>query len=419
MGRVSGSRDRRRHVFASAAARVLAISVFLRIVLDTAIQMFSPFFSLIAAGAQLSTTALGQMIALRNLTGLTAPLFGAWALRFGYLRIIQGGLVGAGLGLLLIASASASGRWTMAAGLLLLGFGMVAVGPSLYSHLSEQSPYSQRARYLGTLECSRAIAGIVGLSAVGWWMERAGWNAPFLLLGLLLVGAAGAVPFMASPNPSTAKATDALPRRQMTLSAGLAYLETSGTLVPTLGLIALNALNLFAATQLTIVHGAWLNEHFAFGPSALGLSAILLGLADLCGDGFVALFGDRVGIQRCLRGATLLSLLAFGLAATAPSASPLALLTLASIRFCSEIAFTSGQALLSELVPEIRALLISTSSSVLLLFGGAGAALGPWVFARWGIAGVGGVSASAVALASLASLLLVHLRQPTGAVLER
>jgi len=58
-----------------------------KLLVDTTIQLFNPFLTIIAAGVGISAVSLGSIVALRGLTGLSAPLIGTIADKIGYRKI--------------------------------------------------------------------------------------------------------------------------------------------------------------------------------------------------------------------------------------------------------------------------------------------------------------------------------------------
>ena len=72
--------------------------------------------------------------------------------------------------------------------MVIWGVGQGGFGPNLHSYVSSMLPYSKRSRYLGMVEYSWALAGIVGLFLFGRVIELYGWKAPLFILsaGLIL-----------------------------------------------------------------------------------------------------------------------------------------------------------------------------------------------------------------------------------------
>ncbi|MEX1021189.1 MAG: MFS transporter, partial [Litorilinea sp.] len=161
--------------------KLMSVAMSARLVWDIATQMFNPFLPIIAIGLNASVVEMGRLVSLRSAIGITAPLFGALADRFGYRLIMQFGLLANAVGLFWVGSSNSV--MGAAPGMVLMGLGMASFLPNMQAYLSARLPYTRRARGLGMLEYTWALTGIVGLSLVGLLIANAGWRAPFYLLG--------------------------------------------------------------------------------------------------------------------------------------------------------------------------------------------------------------------------------------------
>ena len=137
---------------------ILAACVATRVVVDTSVQLFFSFLQVIALGMALDVVVLGRLLSLRSAVGLSAPLFGSAADRYGYLRVMRLSLVLAAAGTFLLGSRG--GFWSVAAGMVLSGVGLTGFLPTVQAYISAQLPFAQRARGIGILEYSWALAGI-------------------------------------------------------------------------------------------------------------------------------------------------------------------------------------------------------------------------------------------------------------------
>ena len=166
---------------------ILAACVATRLVVDTSIQLFYSFLQIIATGMGLDVVVLGRLLSVRSAVGLSAPLFGHAADRHGYLRVMRLALVLSAAGTFLLGSGA--GFWSVAAGMVLSGVGLTGFMPIVQAYISAQLPFAQRARGLGILEYSWALAGIVGLSLMGLLFDRFSWQLPFFVLGAAILAA--------------------------------------------------------------------------------------------------------------------------------------------------------------------------------------------------------------------------------------
>ena len=161
---------------------VLAACIATRLVVDTSIQLFYSFMQTIALGMALDVVVLGRLLSVRSAVGLSAPLFGSAADRHGYLRIMRLSLLLSAAGTFLLGSGG--GFWSVLAGMILSGVGLTGFLPTVHAYISAQLPFAQRARGIGILEYSWALAGIFGLSLMGLLFDRFSWQLPFFVLGI-------------------------------------------------------------------------------------------------------------------------------------------------------------------------------------------------------------------------------------------
>ena len=131
---------------------LLAACIATRLVVDTSIQLFYSFMQTIALGMALDVVVLGRLLSVRSAVGLSAPLFGSAADRYGYLRIMRLSLVLSAAGTFLLGSGA--GFWSVLAGMILSGVGLTGFLPTVHAYISAQLPFAQRARGIGILEYS-------------------------------------------------------------------------------------------------------------------------------------------------------------------------------------------------------------------------------------------------------------------------
>ncbi len=391
--------------------RLITTGIAVRFLVDTGTQLYNPFLPIIARGLGLDIVALGQLVSLRSAVGLLAPVTGALADRLGARTIMRTALLIGALGLFLLGSSQS--RWQVALGMILSGLSTSAFIPNLQAYLSERLPYATRARGLGMIEYAWALAGIVGLFAMGQLIERAGWRAPFFVLsgglvvawvlfGTLPADSPAARPTSASPSPGAT-----LPLRERII----AFFDFGIYSRPTYAAILTNMLIFFAALQLMITHGAWLSAEYGVGPIQLGSIALLLGIFDLCASVAVSLFTDRIGKKRSVLGGHLLSTLGYAIMPLLNVSLPLAVTGIVLARSTFEFAIVSAIPLLSEQAPSQRAKVLTLSTAATLLAGTLASITGPLIYTRYG---VWGLSLSCLVSALLAIMVLVGWGEGTG-----
>lgn len=380
---------------------ILAACIATRLLVDTSIQLFYSFLQTIALGMALDIVVLGRLVGLRSVAGLTAPLFGSAADRYGYRRVLRLSLVLSAAGMFLLGSGA--GIWSVVAGMFVSGVGLTGFVPVSQAYISAQLPFAQRARGIGALEYSWALAGIVGLSLMGLLFERFNWQLPFFVLGTAMLGGYVLLGFLPKASGQTAGKEDGpkvpsergarafLSGRAVRHIAGLFDLGSNWRAV--YAVICANALFFFSQGNILIVHGAWLQTEYGLTPSTLGLVALGQGVADLGGSVLASLITDRIGKKRALQAGMLGSMLAyFSLPIINVGLAPV-IVAMVLLRFAFEYGIVSAISLISEQVPDRRGKVISLAMAVNLLGATLNGFTGPWLYTRYGVWGLGPVSA--------------------------
>ena len=384
-----------------ALTRLLAMAVGVRVFNDTGIQIFAPYLGVISAGLGISIVSLGFLVSLRSLMGLATPVIGSIADSVGYRPTMRGLLLAGAAGMFVVG---VSWRlWIAAAGILITGLGVLSFPPVLQAYMSAQIPYERRSRGLGVIEYGWALAGILGLSVSGLLIARFGWRAPFLGLSVALLGAFflfGAFPAAPGRHSRTSAGKAMLqwrewPRRFF----ALIHLESNTRSAWTA--ILVNGLNVFAATNVSIVYGVWLTREYDVTTTRLGLVALALGLSELSGSVLVSLIGDRLGKYRSIVASSACGVVAY-LLLPFLNVSVLAVVPgLLIARFLFEVGIVSNISLLSEQVPSQRGKVLALASATVTTCVAAANITGPLTYSTWGIIGPALAAAGAVCIAAI------------------
>lgn len=381
---------------------MLAIAVLAKFFVDTATQLFNPYLLVYASGAGLTGLTMGRLVSVRNLSGLVAPIIGGLADRYGYRRIMQVNLLLIASGILLFAAAG-NLFWLVLA-MLLWGAGQGGFAPNAHSYLSALLPYHKRSRYLGILEYSWALAGIFGLSVIGVLIEKSGWKLPlYILAGGMLISA---VCMFVLPSRHGREEEDAVqtakagensvqPVKPSRMERIRAFLHLGPNRRSAWAAIGVNFFNFFALFHLMISHGIFLETEYSLTPSRLGQVALMLGIADWAGSILVSTAGDRIGKRRSLMYGTMGMSLGFILLPILNISLIPALAGLIIPRFFFEFTTVSNFPLLSEQYPEGRGRVLALGVAGGLLGSTIAASTGPAMYLRFGLWGIGPVSAAA------------------------
>lgn len=349
-------------------ATQLLVTTPIRVLLNTAYRMVYVFLPEFSRGLNVSPDTLSGLLAARSGFGLTGPLFGLVPDRFGR-RFAM--VLGVSLFTLsLIFAALWPSIYTFGGMLFAVLIAKALHDPALLAYLGDQTPYAQRGRIMGISEFGWAGATFIGIPLLGGLIARYGWQAPFWPLAAL-GGLAVVALLWVIVDPRTSRAT-----RSVNFTFNWSILRDAHVLA----VISLGGLISFANEILGVVYGRWMEQAFGLGAEARGFTVVVIGAAELLGEGTVAAFADRLGKRRMVLLATLLAALAY---AGLPFLSGNLWLALGGV-FLVYLGFETGIVanipILTELVPEARSTVLSTSGMLHGVGRMAGALLGVWLF---------------------------------------
>jgi predicted MFS family arabinose efflux permease len=237
---------------------------------------------------------------------------------------------------------------------------------------------------------------LIGAPFAGWLIARGDWTTPFWVLGgLAVVGLLLATRFI---DPDRTHTTGTTPKLQLG--------RTALTLLAVMGLFTM------AAEVMFVVFGAWLEDSFGLSLAALGGAALLVGLAELTGEGATLTLTDRIGKRRSVLIGLVISIGAFSLLALAADSLGIGLALLAIALMGFEFTIVSSFPLASEIAPHGRTRYLSLTIVAMGLGRAIGAAAGPSLFGALGLTGPVVMAVAADLVAAL--LLLAWVRDPSG-----
>ena len=277
--------------------------------------------------------------------------------------------------------------------LVLSTLGKYMFDPAMQAYLGDRIPYERRGFVLAMAELGWSGAFLVGVPLMGVLIARAGWLAPFPLLSLLGFTALFVIYRIMPPDPKGASE-----RASLFSNFAVVFASSSARAGLAVGL-------LFSASNelVNLVMGIWLEDAFGLKIASLGVVAIVIGLAELGGEGLVSGLVDRLGKRR----AVAIGLVGNSLAAVALPVLGVttqgALIGLFLFFISFEFTLVSSLPLMSEILPERRA----TVMALIFAGGSLGRAaadfIGIQVFSY-------GILVSAVAAAGVNALALLALR---------
>lgn len=356
---------------------------FFRWVLNTARRFAYPFAPVLSRGLGVSLSSITSLIAVNQVTSLLGVLVGPVSDRLGYRKMMVAGMAMLGIGML--AAALFPIYAVVLVALFLAGLGKSIFDPAVQAWAGSRVPYHRRALVVGILEISWSASTLVGIPLVALLMDRFGWRSPFVAMGVL--GCLGSVVlFMIVPrDPIT-------PRRNVSVSEYLgAYSQLIGHR-PALGILGYAFFVSAANDNLFVVYGAWLENSFGVGVVALGLGTSLIGLAELGGEGLTAAISDRFGLTRAVGAGLTLSVISYFLLPFMDGSLTTALIGLAVLFFIFEFTLVTSLSLCTEILPGLRATVMSGFLAASGVGRVLGALMGGAVWQNGGILATGCVS---------------------------
>lgn len=376
-----------------------------RTVLNTAHRIIYPFLPSIARGLDISLAAASGLVTVRMVAGLSAPLFGPLADRRSRRRTMETALLlSAVAGLVLVGAGSLTIGALAAAAIafLLYGLAKVLYDPTVHAYLGDAVPYHTRGRAIGLIEFSWSSAWLIGVPAAGFLIERFGWRAPWAVLSVLAVLSLALTHACLPLGLPPARQGQGIRLGSLLARSWRHLLGRRRVIV-----LLLTSLLLTMALEIPfIVYGAWLETAFGLSLSTLGLASIVVGLAEASAELGTTLLTDRLGKRRSvLAGLVGLAASLVVLPALATLGVVAALTGVVLVMLTFEFAIVSLLPLVTELVPEERASLLSLNVTAFSLGRIAGAVIGGGLW-QWSGGGIAPNAVVGAACALLASLLM-------------
>lgn len=375
--------------------QLLAITVT-RTIISTGFRLVYPFLPVLARGVGVEPQAIVLAITSRSGLGLASPILGSFGdLRGRKLAILVGVGIFAG-GMVLV------GIWPIYIALFLAilatGLSKIVMDPAQYAYVGDRVAFERRGTPMALVEVSWSAAFLVGVPIVGLMIAAWGWHSPFpILAGLTVLGGIWLWRSLPADRPARTDAPSLLDgfnsilvRRSALAALGVSLLMAAGNEV------------------VSIVYGLWFEEAFALTVAALGAASIVIGLAELSGEGLVAGITDRIGKKRSVAIGLLLTALASLALPVLGRTLPGALFAVFALYLFFEFAIVSSIPLMSEQTPKARSTLMATNLAAFSLGRILGALAGGPLFAI-GLGGNGVVGAILNLLAL--GLLLAFVRE--------
>jgi predicted MFS family arabinose efflux permease len=326
-----------------------------RVVINTMIRMVYPFLPVFGRGLGVDLALLSLAVTFRSAAGVFGPFLAAVADRRGRKAGILFGIS------LFTIGAALLGFWpgypAFVLTLVLTILGNFVFIPSMQAYLGDRVPYARRGMALALTEFGWSLSFILGVPLMGFLIARWGWVAPFPFLSV-----AGLL--------SLALLAWLLPRDKPIPDPQWNLWRNLGTVLsykPALAGIFLG-LSISAANEVVnLVFGVWMEDSFGLKIAALGAASAVIGFSELGGESLVSLISDRVGKSRAVAAGLALNCLAALLLPVLGVSLPGALVGLFLFFISFEFTIVSCIPIMTEVMPQARATLMSIFIAALSL----------------------------------------------------
>jgi MFS transporter, DHA1 family, inner membrane transport protein len=373
---------------------VSSVGVFSRLLLNTAKRFPYPFAPVLSRGLGVPITAITSLIALNQAAAVLGVILAPVGDSFGYRRMMLAGMAMLITGMLIAGLLPVYG--IVLVGLFLTGLAKNIFDPAIQAYVGERIPYSKRGLAIGILEFSWAGSTLIGIPILGLLISGLGWRSPFFA-----IGGVGLICFVLLIT--FIDRDDKLPESSFSLLFFWGALNQLVRQRSALGVLVFAFLSSIANDTLFVVYGVWLEGQFHLTTVAIGLSTIIIGVAEFLGEGMTATLGDRLGLKRSLFLALLFSTLSYGLLPILGHSLKLAFASLFFVFLFFEFAIVTCLSLSTELIPASRA----TMMAGFFTTAGVGRVIGALI--GWPLYLSGGIWATGLVSAAISFLTLISI----------
>ncbi len=334
--------------------RMVVVLTLTRLVINMSRRFPYPFLPTIGRQLNVPLASVQTIMASQAGIGVFSPLVGPLSEIYGRKRVMIGALI-------LMGCASTLGIlfpqfWIFALSMIVFGAGKMIFDPVMQAYLGDQIPYERRGFAMGFAELSWAGSLILAAPLAGFLLEGPsgvqkifGGLTVLLILVILIMWRKlpadhpdkGTKPTFITPQGSWR-----ILRRH---PAGLGALAFSLALVTANEIVYIN-------------YGIWMEISFGMRLAELGVATITIAAAEVVGEFSVILAADRFGKRRlALIGSAGSSVLYF-MIPNLSSSLPLTLFGLFMLFIFVETAIVASLPLFTELIPDARAVMMSSNA---------------------------------------------------------
>ncbi len=357
-----------------------------RLVSNIAFRLVFPFLPRIASGLGVSLGTMGTALAVREMVGFASPAVGRTTDRRARSTAMGVGMVGLAVAMVLSGASGGMVLFTVALVLTSLAKIVFDIGSSAW--VGDSVPFSSRGRAIGMLETTWALSFVIGMPLAALAIRVGTWRTPFLLTAAACAVLAVGLRSLGTLGPPAE-----------TRAAKVTWTPVLRAAVAAMTLLGIGH------QMILVTFASFLDDEHGLSVSALGLTAVVIGVAELAGSAGVTLAGDRVGKAR---GAAIAMIATVPLSLAIPlggSALVVAMAILALWFAVIEYAIVSMLTLFSELDPRARARVLGVALAGWTGGHAAGSFAGAWAYEASGMT----LTAVGVAVTFLGASLLTRV----------
>lgn len=355
-----------------------------------------PFIPAIGRELDVSSSAVGSVIATQGGMGILSPAFGPVSEKYGRKNTLLFALV-----LMIMASlpgivAPVYGVFYFA--MVVFGLSKIIFDPAMQAYIGDLVPYQFRGRAIGTTELAWAGSLIVAAPMTGFLLDRFGLSAVFIMIVVLSM-AGFLLIWRYVPTDIPDRATK-IPN----FFESLQIMRGSPIALAVIGFI------LFYITAnefISISYARWMESEFDLKVTALGTAAVVIALAEVTGEFVVIGIADRFGKKRLTLVGLVGTTLSYVLLTQMPSLTT-ALMGMFMTFLFFETAVVASIPMITEILPHARAVMLSSAVAATSIARFSGGIIGGQLYERGNFTTIG-LAAAALTLAAVVVMgLFVH-----------
>ena len=321
----------------------IIITTLIRTVTNTGFRMVFPLQPFLMKGFGIDLIQINRMYAGQSLVGIISPFLASLADSRGRRTGMLAGMITFCLGTLMVVFFPTPMGFFIFLVLSMLGKSLF--DPSLQAFFGDTIPYQRRGFVLGLTEVSWSLAFFLGVPLVGFFLNQYGLLSPFIVMLILGILSFLAVILVIPSDPTSRKTNKSIVKN---FKSVLASKSTMAGLGVTLLICAANQF-------INAVFGVWLNTSFGMQIAALGGASVVIGIAELIGEGGVSFISDRISKKRAVLIGLIGSILSAGILPLIGGTTLGAYLGLFLFYLAFEFTIVSLIPLMTEVLPPARA----------------------------------------------------------------